>query len=1288
MNNCRIPSLLLSFLLLLVLTGLHSRAQTVTNTAALQRAGQALTQRNTEMQRILVTTALEKGWSLTLRNKKGRLAYLRGIDSKGFPQYVTTTDNIISAATIRTNQLWPGGGTGLNLNGSSANMKGKIAVWDEGLVRPTHVELIGRVTQVDGSATLSDHSTHVSGTMIAAGVNPAAKGMSYGAQQLLTYDFSNDEGEMSTAAGKGLLISNHSYADIAGWFFDDAQNRWEFWGNPGDTVDLKFGLYDQDTQIWDSIAYNAPNYLIVKAGGNNPGEQGPDVGQTYWRMNSSNIFVNSGARPANISSNAGYETIATYGNAKNILCLGAVNPIPGGYSSPSDVVLASFSSLGPTGDGRIKPDLVADGVNVLSSVSTADNAYDIFSGTSMATPAAAGSAFLLQEYYSQKHPGTFMRAATLKGLLIHTADEAGLHPGPDYAFGWGLINMQKAASVITSDLTDHSQQIFQNQFTGTHASDTVTIIASGKTPLVATISWTEPPSVPFNIPGSAHNFQDTTRKLLNDLDLRIVDSNASKVFMPWTLNPFNRPAAAAKGDNIRDNVEKVELGDTVIPGHTYKVIVTHKGTNLVRGTQAYSLLISGGAGTTYCTSASTTTTGTVIDKVTLGSNLPYTDPSPCGKNYADLTSIAPLSKLALGQTLPVNISYHSCGPATTTNIAVYIDFNNNGLFEASELVSQNLTLLSSGTSSTLFTGAITIPVTAVTGTSTRMRIIAQDNAVPATPPPCGSYTAGETQDYTVAFTHPFKDVGVTGLEYPSLTTCASDSQLVSIHIRNFGDTIISTGVPVTTTISGGTNLVLTATCKDSIPVGGEVIFTYNKTFPTVAGASYTFVSQTGLTADPNTSNDSNRTTVTINAASANISGTATICGTNATQVVLKATTAGIDLPVWYETATSATPIAAGDNTTSTVITPNKTYYVGANDLKAKAAIPNKTWLASSATTSGSYFGLGGNFVKFSTNSPITIESARMYVGHGGQVAFTLATFAGYNGTGGNFSYLPLYNTTIDVQQTKPAGNPNTVPVGDNTDTGAVFLLNIPVPTPGDYIIIIDCLDSSTLFVNNNVKTNPYPVSLAGIISITGNDQYDFGKADSATVFQKVYYPFYNMGIRLSGCPGSARTAVTATTKASPVITLSSNVFTSNVSDGNQWFLNDSLLNGSTGMTDTVHLPGVYYTVVTDPVTGCILTSNKIMYTPSGTDANSSIGLTTSPNPSNGTFQLEFYMSTPDNTSITLTNTLGQKVYEADYPGFSGIFSQQVNAGNLASGLYILKIYHGGNTYTKKLIIKK
>ena len=96
---------------------------------------------------VAIRTALQKGWPLTIRGRKGRVAYLRSINAQGFPVYIAPNDNIISAATIRTNQLWPGGSTKLVLNGSSANMSGKIAVWDEGLVRPTHVELVGRVTR-------------------------------------------------------------------------------------------------------------------------------------------------------------------------------------------------------------------------------------------------------------------------------------------------------------------------------------------------------------------------------------------------------------------------------------------------------------------------------------------------------------------------------------------------------------------------------------------------------------------------------------------------------------------------------------------------------------------------------------------------------------------------------------------------------------------------------------------------------------------------------------------------------------------------------------------------------------------------------------------------------------------------------------------------------------------------------------------------------------------------------------------------------------------------------------
>ena len=82
----------------------------------------------------------------------------------------------------------------------------------------THQELTGRVLQKDNPAALNDHSTHVSGTLIASGVNPAAKGMSFGAQQLLAYDFDNHLTEMYAEA-PNLLISNHSYGTVAGLEF-------------------------------------------------------------------------------------------------------------------------------------------------------------------------------------------------------------------------------------------------------------------------------------------------------------------------------------------------------------------------------------------------------------------------------------------------------------------------------------------------------------------------------------------------------------------------------------------------------------------------------------------------------------------------------------------------------------------------------------------------------------------------------------------------------------------------------------------------------------------------------------------------------------------------------------------------------------------------------------------------------------------------------------------------------------------------------------------------------------
>lgn len=1267
-------SLSLPTLLMLagLFAGIGAGAQTVTNRPALQRSSQARAAEETALHRMVISLARQRGWPLMLHNKKGRPAYLRGINGKGLPIYITTTDNIISAATIGTNRLWAGGSTGLNLNGSSSGLTGKMALWDEGQVRSTHVELTGRVLQVDNSATLSDHSTHVAGTLIAAGVNPLAKGMSYGARKLLAYDFDNDISEMMGAASD-LLLSNHSYATIAGWYFDGDKNRWEFFGDPGDTVDIRFGLYDAETQLWDSIAYNAPDYLIVKAAGNNRGETGPAVGATYYRMDNNGDFINAGARPATISSNNGYTTIATYGNAKNILTIGAIAPIPGGYTQPSDVVMTDFSSWGPTGDGRIKPDLVADGVNVLSSVSLADNAYDMLSGTSMASPACAGSAFLLQEQYAKKHGGLFMRAATLKGLLIHTADEAGANPGPDYVYGWGLIDMPKAAAVITADSSD--QFILEkNLVNATHDSDTFRVVASGKAPLLATISWTDPPAKPATVTGA--NFADIGSKLVNDLDLRIIDSVTHGFSQPWVLNPGNRQAAASTGDNTLDNVEKITMGSP-IPGRTYQIIVTHKRA-LVRNAQAYTLLVSGGGGQTYCISASTGA-GASIDKVVLN-NLSNTNAAGC-RNYTDLTGLE-AARLPLGQTLPIAITHGSCnGTSNNRVITVYIDFNNNGSFDdAGEKVAQ-----SAVTANGVYTANITVPVTATVGSYSRMRVIAAETGAASSVAPCGSYAAGETQDYRVFFTTPVNDVGVTALEYPTLTTCANDSQLVAIHIRNFG-TVAQTSIPVTTVIKNGAVVVttLTAVCKDSIAPGSEVIFTYNQPFVSVAGTTYTFISYTGLAADLNTSNDQQQATITVNTGAAAAAGTATICGQTGDQVILRAATTGNDLPVWYDSPTAATPIAAGTNTSTTEVTAAKTYYLGVNDLKTKAGPPDKLAYSNGV---GAYFRFGGNFLKFSTSVPLTIESARMYIGHSGKLSLTLATLVSYTSEG--YSYIPLYNTIVDVYAT--TAHPDTarqvnVSAGDNTDTGAVFYLNIPVPMPGDYIILIDCLNYASAFVNVSTSNLPYPMALPGVFSITGNDFRDDPKADSLVFFKKFYFPFYNVGVRLAGCPGP-RTAVAATTPVAPVISLNGTLLSSNVTDGNQWYRNGIAIPGATEQTDTATLPGIYRSVVTDAVTGCILYSNFIHY-PGNGNATDDIGLMVYPNPNNGIFQLSFFFSTPDNTSVSLVNTLGQKVYEASYPNFSGQFFGQVALGGLASGMYVLKVIHGGNTYTRKMLVKK
>jgi hypothetical protein len=514
--------------------------------------------------------AKKKGWVIKKTYEDGRTIELKELDPKGRPVYFSTC-NLNAAKTVSTNKVWTGGGLGLNLSGSGITLR----EWDESVVRPTHQELTGRVVQGDGASGYSGHSTHVAGTMLATGIDPNAHGMANLAN-LRAFDWNSDYAEMASEAANGALLSNHSYVFITGWY--NGGSHWYWYGDT--TVsryeDYFFSFYCDDARIVDSIACNAPYYLVCRAAGNDRGEGPSTQPVTHYIFDGNNwIFASTVRNIDGMPSGYGCITYG-FGTSKNVMTVGAVYAIPNGYSSPSDVVQTGFSCTGPTDDGRIKPDIVADGVGLYSTYSTADNAYATMSGTSMATPNTTGSLGLLQQHYHNLH-GVYMRSATLKGLVIHTADEAGSYPGPDYKFGWGLLNTAKAATLLSNTTTAKVNELTLANGT----TYTLNIKANGTDPLRATICWTDPPGTP-----PPPSLNPPTIMLVNDLDLRI----DGQTYKPWILDPTNPSAGATTGDNIRDNVEQIYISSLSAGCHT--LTVTHKGT-LVGGSQAFSLIVSG-----------------------------------------------------------------------------------------------------------------------------------------------------------------------------------------------------------------------------------------------------------------------------------------------------------------------------------------------------------------------------------------------------------------------------------------------------------------------------------------------------------------------------------------------------------------------------------------------------------------------------------------------------------------------------------------------------------------------
>ena len=297
-----------------------------------------------------------------------------------------------------------------DLNGSGQI----VAVADSGL-DGDHGDFGTRVRQVidsigDGSTadTHTGHGTHVSCTVLGDGTRSGGAFKGVAPQAALYFQaLENDAtGDLFAPSLHSLIKAAHN----AG-----ARTHTNSWGSKTGAGSYTVSTEDIDsrTNHYDRIDANRQGITVLFAAGND---------------------------------GSGSGTVTPPGTAKNVVTVGSV--WNRAASAPNQLV--STSSRGPTDDARIKPDVVAPGGRVRSclaqeaqdtgSATWSNTWYQEQSGTSMATPNAAGVATLIREYLTEISFRPEPQGALVKALLILGARDIGTRDIPNNNEGWGLVD--------------------------------------------------------------------------------------------------------------------------------------------------------------------------------------------------------------------------------------------------------------------------------------------------------------------------------------------------------------------------------------------------------------------------------------------------------------------------------------------------------------------------------------------------------------------------------------------------------------------------------------------------------------------------------------------------------------------------------------------------------------------------------------------------------------------------------------------------------------------------------